>query len=581
MAGKIPRSFIDDLITRVDIVDLIHTRVPLKKAGREYVARCPFHNEKTPSFSVNRDKQVYHCFGCGASGNVISFLTEYEHLSFVESVEALALMQGLEIPKGAVDVDFQVRQQTLNSIYALQEKVAAFFSMQLRNHALAPKIVNYLKGREVSGVIAARYALGFAPPGWNNLLSEFDKEVLLQAGLARKKDNSNQTYDHFRDRLIFPIKDRRGRVLGFGGRVLDDSKPKYLNSPETEVFQKGKQVYGLYELLRTVSKPERILVVEGYMDVIAMAQHQIPYAVATLGTAMTEDQINLLFRHSGELVFCFDGDQAGRKAAWRALETALPCLLEGRQIRFMLLPDQQDPDSLIRSEGSVRFQARIAEAGLLSDYFFGHLTADLDLDEIEGRSRLVSLTTPLINNLPTGTFQQMMHSKLNELAKMQVSARVNSAPANHKVGRPVLIKRAVGRDLPSSMRMAITLLLQNPALSRTIDSELAMLLPSMPGGDLFEDILRLRLQKGASDAKTIVELFHGKPEARTVNVLAQRVLAVPAEGIEAEFQGACQRLLLQGQKKRLDFLIDKARQEDGLNLDEKTEIQQLLIKTNR
>lgn len=584
MAGRIPRDFISDLTTQVDIVDLIHTRVPLKKTGREYVARCPFHNEKTPSFSVNREKQVYHCFGCGASGDVIHFLIAFEHLSFVESVETLATLQGLTIPRGVIDPALQVQQQSLKHIYTLQEKVAAFFSFQLRHHTLAQTVVTYLKSRGISGKVAARYSLGFSPPGWHTLATEFAPDLLLQAGLIKKKEKDARPYDHFRNRLMFPIKDRRGRVLGFGGRVLDDSEPKYLNSPETDTFQKGKQVYGLYELLQVVSKPERILVVEGYMDVIALAQHQIPYAVATLGTTTSEAQIHLLFRQTAELVFCFDGDQAGKKAAWKALNATLPCLLEGRKIRFMVLPDQQDPDSLVRSEGSAQFQTRITEAILLSDYFFNHLLLDLDLKQIEGRSHLLSMARPLIKQLPAGVFQQMMQTKLNDLAQIPADSSVKLVPERIRgYSSPVVIKKPVRNrmNLPSNMRTAITLLLQNPELLQTIDSKLITLLPTIPGGTLFMEILDGLQQVEDASSESIIQWFQGKLNAPRVIQLAQKKLVTPSEGIDAEFQGACLGLLEQELEKRLGDLVDKASQGTGLTDHEQAEMKQLLKKVKR
>ncbi len=319
MSGRIPREFIDELLVRVDIVDLIDSHVPLKKTGANYVARCPFHTEKTPSFSVNRNKQFFHCFGCGASGNAISFLMDFNHLDFVEAVEDLAGFAGIDVPRESIDYQAGSKKEDLNSLYVLMEQVAAFYVKQLRTGDEGKKAVEYLKNRGVSGDCASDFMLGYAPDEWKALASRFNQKLLIEAGLLVSKEGG-QAYDRFRGRIMFPIRDKRARIIGFGGRVLDDSLPKYLNSPETSLFHKGKEVYGLYELLQKNSKPQRILIVEGYMDVIALAQFGIDYAVAALGTAASQAHLDLLFRFSSELVFCFDGDRAGREAAWRVMD---------------------------------------------------------------------------------------------------------------------------------------------------------------------------------------------------------------------------------------------------------------------
>jgi len=345
VSGRIPREFIDDLLVRVDIVDLIDSHVPLKKTGNNFVARCPFHAEKTPSFSVNRKKQFFHCFGCGASGNAISFLMDFSHLDFVEAVEDLAGFVGIEVPRESIEYQSAgPKKEDLSSLYMLMEQVAAFYVEQLRSSDEGKIAVEYLKNRGVSGDCAGDFMLGYAPNEWKTLAPRFNPKLLLEAGLLVEKDGGQPPYDRFRGRLMFPIRDKRARIIGFGGRVLDDSLPKYLNSPETPLFHKGKEVYGLYELLEKNSKPQRILIVEGYMDVIALAQFGIHYAVAALGTSASQAHMDLLFRFSSELVFCFDGDKAGREAAWRAMEAAFSSLKDGRQIRIMLLPQNHDPD---------------------------------------------------------------------------------------------------------------------------------------------------------------------------------------------------------------------------------------------
>ncbi|MDZ4153565.1 DNA primase, partial [Methylicorpusculum sp.] len=369
MSGKIPREFIDDLLVRVDIVDLIDSHVPLKKVGANYLARCPFHTEKSPSFSVNRNKQFFHCFGCGVSGNAISFLMNYSHLDFVEAVEDLAAFIGVDVTRESVEYSGQQKAADLSSLYKVMEQVAVFYVEQLRTSSEGRQATEYLKHRGVSTSVAYDYMLGYAPKKWQVLIDQFGEQALLDAGLLGKSDIGD-TYARFRGRVIFPIRDKRGRTIGFGGRVLDDSLPKYLNSPETPLFHKGREVYGLYELLQKQPKPQRILIVEGYMDVVALAEFGFYSAVATLGTATSQAHIDLLFRFASELVFCFDGDSAGQKAADRAMEQSFSSLRDGRQVRVMLLPQSHDPDSLVREIGVDGFVKSIESSETLSDYFF-------------------------------------------------------------------------------------------------------------------------------------------------------------------------------------------------------------------
>ena len=411
MAGRIPKQFIDDLITRVDIVELIDERVPLKKAGKDYKANCPFHEEKTPSFTVSADKQFYHCFGCGVHGTAIGFLMEYDHMSFPEAVEELARRAGVEIPRAtysAAAPEAPVGPDLLE----LMRDAARLYRSQLREHPQAPIAIDYLKGRGITGEIAKEFELGFAPDGWDNLLKvlggdeegsparsasssshKYSRESLVTAGLAIKKDGGGY-YDRFRARIMFPIHDHRGRIVGFGGRVLDKGEPKYLNSPETPLFHKGRELYGLYHAREPIKRENRVLVVEGYMDVVALAQYGIDFAVATLGTATTRDHLERLFRHAPEVIFCFDGDRAGREAAWRALETTLPVLRDGRQASFLFLPEGEDPDTLVRKEGAEAFRARLRTAKPLPDFLFETLVRQVDLTRLDGRARLVELARP-------------------------------------------------------------------------------------------------------------------------------------------------------------------------------------------
>src|SRR5210317_1706727 len=394
MAGRIPQSFIDELLNRVDIVDLIDARLQLKKAGREYQACCPFHNEKTPSFTVSPGKQFYHCFGCGAHGSAISFLMEYDNLAFPEAIEELARSVGMEVPRESGSQAPQAEQQRTDH-YALLERVDHFYRSQLRQHAQADKAVAYLKDRGLSGEIAQTFGLGYAPPGWDSLLKQFgdpeSQRLATELGLLVEKDDGGR-YDRFRD--------RRGRCIGFGGRVLGDEKPKYMNSPESPVFHKGRELYGLFEARKANQKLERLLVVEGYMDVVALAQFGLTNAVATLGTATTPEHLERLYRTVSEVVFCFDGDAAGRRAAWRALENALPVLRDGREARFLFLPEGEDPDSLVRRIGAETFRKKTVESVPLSRFFYESLSQQVDTDSVDGRARLVELAKPLLQKLP-------------------------------------------------------------------------------------------------------------------------------------------------------------------------------------
>ncbi|MFZ5724546.1 MAG: DNA primase [Pseudomonadota bacterium] len=429
MAGRIPQSFVDDLLARTDIVGVIEARVPLKRAGRNYTACCPFHKEKTPSFSVSPDKQFYYCFGCGATGNAVGFLMEYERRSFPEAVQELADRAGLTVPHEGSDDDGHAARN--RALYDALHDADRFFQEQLRKNPLRERAVNYLKGRGLTGEIARRFGLGYAPPGWDNLLAangtdDSRKRLLVDSGLVVEQDG--KTYDRFRDRVMFPIRDPRGRVIGFGGRIIGDGKPKYLNSPETPVFHKGRELYGLYEAKQANRTLDRLLVVEGYMDVIALAQQGITNAVATLGTACTEDHIDLLFRQCSEIVFCFDGDNAGRKAAWRALEAALPKLLDGRSSRVLFLPAEHDPDSLVRAEGPAAFNARLAQADSLDDVLLRELAARVDLARTDGRARLAALARPYLAKIPGEIFKALVTQKLADLAQVDPRLLATAPP---------------------------------------------------------------------------------------------------------------------------------------------------------
>ncbi|MBC3410961.1 DNA primase [Pseudomonas sp. SWRI107] len=439
MAGLIPQSFIDDLLNRTDIVDVVSSRIQLKKAGKNHSACCPFHKEKTPSFTVSPDKQFYYCFGCGAGGNALGFIMDHDNLDFPQAVEELARAAGMEVPREEGRRGQKPRQPVDSPLYPLLEAATEFYRQALRNHPTRKAAVEYLKGRGLSGEIARDFSLGFAPPGWDNLLKHLgadtlQQKVMIDAGLLIENAESGKRYDRFRDRVMFPIRDSRGRVIAFGGRVLGDDKPKYLNSPETPVFHKGQELYGLYEARKHNRNLDEIIVVEGYMDVIALAQQGLRNAVATLGTATSEEHLKRLFRVVPSVLFCFDGDQAGRKAAWRALESTLSSLQDGRRARFLFLPEGEDPDSLVRAEGTDAFRARINQhAQPLADYFFEQLSNEADPRSLEGKAHMATLAAPLIEQVPGANLRQLMRNRLREITGLdpqQMEQLAQSPPAS-------------------------------------------------------------------------------------------------------------------------------------------------------
>lgn len=454
--GTIPRSFIEDLLSRADIVQVINQRVPLKKAGANYKACCPFHDEKTPSFNVSAQKQFYHCFGCGASGDALKFLTDYDGLSFVEAVETLAAMNGMEVPREKLSPKQAQQQQKTRDLYDVMHSVAKFYRQQLKNHPASSEAKTYLKQRGLTAEIAKEFVIGFAPPGWDNLVTSLKadktlKNQLVETGMLIQKEGG-KTYDRFRHRIMFPIRDGRGRVIAFGGRVLSaEEQPKYLNSPETPIFHKTVTLYGLYEMRQARQQVNHILVVEGYMDVVALAQFGIRNAVATLGTAITSEHLDIMFRQVNEVVFCFDGDEAGQKAAWKALELALPKMQDTRSIKFLFLDQGEDPDSTVRQEGVEGFQKRVDQSMTLSGFLFKGLIGRLGspVSTVEGQQQLIALATPYIASAP-GAMPDLLTKVLSEYVDVPVwrlgqimGIRVSSTKkptAQKKNEQPVRIK---------------------------------------------------------------------------------------------------------------------------------------------
>lgn len=476
MSGRIPQYFIDQLIARTDIVDIVGARVPLKKAGKEFKACCPFHNEKTPSFNVVPEKQFYHCFGCGAHGTAISFLMEYDHLSFVEAIEELAARAGIDVPREESSNAPKTPQPSQDQ-YRLLEHAAEYFRKQLRN---TPRAIEYLKKRGLAGETAVKFGIGYASDAWDGLLRELahgdaDRRELARAGLVIERDNRSGFYDRFRDRVMFPIRDSRGRTIGFGGRIIDQGEPKYLNSPETELFHKGRELYGLYEARQATRQLTRLMVVEGYMDVVSLHQAGVTYAVATLGTATTAEHLKRLFRVCQEIVFCFDGDRAGRAAAWRALETSLPEAREGRQLRFLFLPDGHDPDSLVLAEGRETFEARLNNALPLSEYLVQDLSTRHDLGTVEGRDRFTKEAKELLERIVDDTYRELLFARVAEALGLSIDRlrRVMPLAVKHpdeSTGRPLIAPAApISPGRGSLVRQAIQNLLHFPRAALSLN----------------------------------------------------------------------------------------------------------------
>jgi len=574
MAGRIPPQFIDELLSRVDIVDVIDSRVALKKAGREYTACCPFHNEKTPSFTVSPGKQFYHCFGCGAHGSAITFLMEYERMEFIDAIEELASMAGLSVPREAsLPQHKQGRDQ-----YELLDQVARFYRDQLRQHEKAEQAIAYLKQRGLSGEIAAEFGIGYAPPGWDNLLAYFTgknvtEKQLLDAGLlvARQKGGH---YDRFRDRIMFPIHDRRGRVIGFGGRALGDETPKYLNSPETELFHKGRELYGLYEARKHSKTLECLIVVEGYLDVVSLSQFGVKNVVATLGTATTPEHLDKMFRIVPEVVFCFDGDRAGRQAAWRAVENALPQIREGRQIKFIFLPEGEDPDTIVRREGEAGFLQRLKNAEAFSNFFYQTLSNNIELNTLDGRSFLVEKAKPYLRRLPDGVFQHMMVNKLAEICHVdseKLSTLIYSASKPIQNIQKGSVKPAGG---PSPVRQLIRLLLEKPALSEKVNvGEIKGL--ELPGVPLFIELVEtIRLNPHIKYAG-IMERWRNTENGKHLAKLAQQTINLDDDGIQSEFLDALQWLVKQRRSQRAEQLLAKSKL-GTISDEEKRELNEVL-----
>ncbi|KPY34500.1 DNA primase [Pseudomonas syringae pv. primulae] len=637
MAGLIPQSFIDDLLNRTDIVDVVSSRVQLKKTGKNFSACCPFHKEKTPSFSVSPDKQFYYCFGCGAGGNALGFIMDHDNLDFPQAVEDLAKAAGMEVPREQGVKGQKPRQPTDSPLYPLLTAAAEFYRQALKNHPTRRAAVEYLKGRGLSGEIARDFGLGFAPPGWDNLYKHLSSDtlqqkVMIDAGLLIENAETGKRYDRFRDRVMFPIRDSRGRVIAFGGRVLGDDKPKYLNSPETPVFHKGQELYGLFEARKYNRNLDEIIVVEGYMDVIALAQQGLRNAVATLGTATSEEHLKRLFRVVPNVLFCFDGDQAGRNAAWRALEATLSSLQDGRRARFLFLPEGEDPDTLVRSEGTDAFRARINQhAQPLADYFFEQLTKEADPRSLEGKAHMATLAAPLIDKVPGANLKTLMRQRLTEITGLTgeaVSQLVQSAPSEappsydpyvdydampdfadyqpqggyeaqqewtpKKTGGPNQKKwekkpwdkkgkrgdfepRAprVPTAVEPPMQAALRTLLHHPELAEKVENASHFAAEDQSQAQLLVSLIEARQKNPNLRSLQLIARWHGTEQGRLLRALAEKEWLIEADNLEQQFFDTITSLSARQRERSLEHLISKARQTE-LSAEEKIQLRDLL-----
>ncbi|MCA6720027.1 MULTISPECIES: DNA primase [Vibrio] len=584
MAGHIPRSFIDDLLARLDIVDIIDTRVKLKKKGKNYGACCPFHNEKTPSFSVSQEKQFYHCFGCGAHGNAIDFLMEFDRLEFVEAIEELASYLGLDVPReqrsggnGSFQSGPQASSSEKRNLYDLMGSIAQFYRNQLKQPA-SKVAIEYLKDRGLSGEIVQKFGIGYVADEWDLVRKNFgqnkeNQDMLVTGGMLIENDKGNR-YDRFRGRVMFPIRDRRGRVIGFGGRVLGDGTPKYLNSPETPIFHKGKELYGLYEVLQAYREPPQILVVEGYMDVVALAQYGIDYSVASLGTSTTGDHLQVLFRQTSTVVCCYDGDRAGREAAWRAMENALPYLTDGRQLKFMFLPDGEDPDSYIRQNGKQAFEQQVSNAMPLSEFMFSSLTQQVDMSTKEGMAKLSTLAVPLIDKVPGGTLRlylrELLGRRLGLVDERQLQQLISKQGKEDKRPQPHKeIKR-------TPMREVIALLIQNPQYVSMVPDLTSVRDLPIPGLSLFVDVLDKCQAHPHINTGQLLEHWRNSQNETLLSRLASWDIPLDEDNQEEIFLDSLDKIIAQCVEKQIENLQAKARSV-GLSAEEKRELLALML----
>jgi len=583
MAGRISRQFIDDLLARADIVDIVDSRVPLKKAGKNYQACCPFHNEKSPSFTVSQDKQFYHCFGCGEHGNAISFLMEFDRLDFVDAIEELSSHCGIEVVReenNATPAE-QRRQQEFyqqkQDDYELMNQISRFYQQQLKVAADKDVAINYLKGRGLSGEVVKRFGIGYISDAWDGMMKSYSRngqanQQLVDLGMAIQGDK-NRPYDRFRGRIMFPIRDKRGRVIGFGGRVLGDEKPKYLNSPETRVYHKGQELYGLYEAKQANKILDRLVVVEGYMDVVALAQHGVDYAVASLGTATTTEQLQTMFRTVKEVICCYDGDRAGRDAAWRAMENALPLIRDGFSLKFVFVPDGEDPDSLIREKGQQAFEKFLDEAMPLSKFLFEQLMGQVDMSSLEGRAALVESFQPLLAKLPDSVLKDAI---INDVANnFGTGSEQFLTKFSKSVAKVNTIKKPKVNTKVTPVRLAIALLLEHPHIVNSLE-DISVLKPlTIPGVDLLTQLLGLCQQNPEIKTAQLLEYFRDTEQGKQLAKLMCWQHHIEAAAAQDVFLDSIEKLLNNFVEQRTEYLLQKART-GQMSQQEKQELQAIL-----
>jgi DNA primase len=571
MKGNIPQSVIQEIIERVDLVDIIQPRLSLKKHGKNFFAQCPFHNEKTASFSVNTEKQFYYCFGCKASGNAVKFLMNYEQMEFMDALNQLASRAGMDLSQ----YDTHKPDPSFAPLYQILEASTKEYQKALRNSAFA---IQYLKKREVSGKIAKEFRLGFAPNLWDFLSKQFKtkdmQQQLMTTGMTIK--NKARCYDRFRNRIMFPIRNLRGQVVGYGGRSFDNEPPKYLNSPETPLFHKSSILYGLYEAKQKNSSLEKILIVEGYMDVIALAEHGISYAAATLGTAIHRKHLQLLLRHSSSLIFCLDGDTAGRAAAWQALTLALPLLREGIHIQFLFLPQKEDPDSYVRQIGASKFEELLKNAPSIEEVLFEKLKQDFPIHTLENKAHFAKAALELINTMPQGIYQTLLQEKLAQLLQIKKSDLETAVLPNKPNNSPPLLRKRDTNKQLIPWQLITALLLKDASLIKVIPNT-----PNfMHAVEKFPVLKRLLeiLQNAhtAPSVGSILPLFESEEDQKLIATLAAHSFPIPKEGMVVELLGGVERLQQKHYYETSQQLIEKGRK-FGLNEEEKQLLQSLLL----
>ncbi len=560
MSDLIPQDFIDDLVQRIDIIEVISNQIEIKKAGREYKGLCPFHTEKTPSFTVSQEKGFYHCFGCGAHGTALGFLMDYGNQTFIEAIEELSKIAGVEIPKTKQDRAKNKKNKSL------QELTAEIMGQFIQNLSQSEKAIAYLKNRNIDGKTAKKFSIGFANDSWDDILKKFgtsDTRVkkLLDCGLIIKKDDSGY-YDRFRNRIMFPIRDNKGNVLGFGGRIIDDGEPKYLNSPETQLFKKGQLLYGMFESKEALRSSSEAIIVEGYTDVIALSMNGFGNALATLGTATTDTHIKNVFRFANKITFCFDGDRAGKDAAWKACEICLPNLTAKKEVGFLILPDNQDPDQIIASSGPQLLKKLLDDALPLSDFLIQTIKKEFAVNTINGRAMAAEKSMSLVNKIPGGIYKDLMIEKIASELKMKVSQLKNirtQARMGNIQRKSSPLKEKDYRRRPSLIRQAIKILIHYPDLAKNINLEKTFHFIDDKGIKVFDEILNFIQSRESIKSATISEHFQDKNIRVQLKKMIAEPLLISEQEATNELNEIVTRLYEKNQNAEFKALVNKAK----------------------